>query len=548
MRFPDRWINWIKVCIGRVSFALLINRTPTSWFSNSRGIIQGDPISPYLFILVAQNLTSMLNFAMNHDMIPGFNLCLRKFFNHLMYADDLILITQASRKITTNINLCLSIYGNLTGQKVNKSKSEIIFPSRMNKRLRDNIARILGCKVGTFPINYLGILISPRKLALSYFSSLVNKIEKSVTFWKKSRISTAGKTILINSNIMSTPIYYLSAYPVPDTILNRISKAAMDLFWSKDCNRKGIHLVGWTEMTLNRSEGGLSVRDLGLSKISLMAKNVFFMLNNNDVWWVDIMNHKYGKFNIWVDNVPANCSWFYGGLYCNAKHLRPFLWINTINPDLTSFMYDPSYFELPLSHKPTYLNMNLEIENLKIEHLLVGNNWNMNELNLTFGPYINDNIIGNSHITYTQGNNWIWFPKSKGTKLFVMVYSHFNQAKNVQDHWNGWNKIWHLRVAPRVKHFLWLMFHNAVKTKEYLYKLKLGPQDSCSLCNLTTETIEHLFLGCGKIQKIWNNIRLIIRKSIVFPEGISFGYWLIQDLSGNDLFTCLVITATVWFI
>lgn len=360
MKFPGRWINWIKVCISKVSFALLINKSPSNWFNSTRRLRQRDPISPYLFILIVQNLTSMLNFAMANNMIPGFNSGLSNNFNHLMYVDNLILITQASRKISRNVKLCLSIYGILTGQKLNNSKSEIIFPSRFNMRLKNSISRILGYKVGSFSFNYLGILISPKKLALSYFSSLVNKIEKSVTFWKKSRISLAGKTILINSAIMSTPLYYLSAYPVPDSILDRITKAARAFFWSKDCNRNGIHSVGWNEITLNRSEGGLSVGDLGLSKISLMAKNVIRMVNNSNVWWVSIMNKKYGNFNIWADIVPASCSWFYRGLYRNAKHIRPYLWINIINPAETSFLNDPWYFELPLSHKPTYLNMDID--------------------------------------------------------------------------------------------------------------------------------------------------------------------------------------------
>lgn len=254
MNFPAHWINWIKVCFSTVSFAIMINKSPTNWFSSSRGLRQGDPLSPYLFILVAQNLTSMLNFLMANNMIPGFNSDLHRNFNHLMYADDLILITQASRKISRNIKLCLAIYGRLTGQKVNNAKFEIMFPTRFNHRLKKSISNILGYKVGSFPFNYLGILISPKKLALSYFSSLVNKIEKSFTFWKKSRISQAGKTILINSSIMSTPLYYLSAYLVPDTVLDQLTKAARSFFWSKGCNRKSIHSVGWNEITLNRSE------------------------------------------------------------------------------------------------------------------------------------------------------------------------------------------------------------------------------------------------------------------------------------------------------
>lgn len=87
MIFPSQWISWIEVCLSSVSYSLLINGQPTSWISSSRGVRQGNPISPYLFILVSQNFTALLNFALKNHMIPGFNSNLRQDFNHLMYAD-----------------------------------------------------------------------------------------------------------------------------------------------------------------------------------------------------------------------------------------------------------------------------------------------------------------------------------------------------------------------------------------------------------------------------------------------------------------------------
>lgn len=73
-------------------------------------------MSSYLFILVSQILTALLNDNLTKNLIPGFNPYLNYNFNQLMYANDLILITLASRKAARNINICLSIYSNLSGQ------------------------------------------------------------------------------------------------------------------------------------------------------------------------------------------------------------------------------------------------------------------------------------------------------------------------------------------------------------------------------------------------------------------------------------------------
>lgn len=135
-------------------------------------------------------------------MVPGYNVNLSHNFNHLMFADDLILVTNASRLSARNIRLCLNIYQHLTGQKPNLLKSEIFFPSWCNKKISLAISRILGIKVGSFPFTYLGIPISPKKLLVKNFYFLHEKVKNSIQTWNHYTISTVGRVVLINSSIL----------------------------------------------------------------------------------------------------------------------------------------------------------------------------------------------------------------------------------------------------------------------------------------------------------------------------------------------------------
>lgn len=119
---------------------------------------------------------------MGNLMIPGFNPNLRRNFNHLMYADDQILVTQDSRKSACNIRFCFNICECLTGQKANSNKSAIYFPTRFNKSLLKSTYNILNFKAESFPFTYLGILISLKRLTLSHFSSMLEKIERTISF------------------------------------------------------------------------------------------------------------------------------------------------------------------------------------------------------------------------------------------------------------------------------------------------------------------------------------------------------------------------------
>lgn len=181
-------------------------------------------------------LNSMLNFSFRQNMIQGFNCGLHYNFNHLMYADDVVLISRASRMTARNINQCFSIYSRLTGQTPNLSKSVIDFPFWFNSQLANIICSILRFRIASFPLTYLRVLITTKRLAISSFYSMIERIHRTHVRWKHSKLSPAAKTILINSSLLSIPTYYLSIYPILDSILHKISKIVRNFLWHKGGN------------------------------------------------------------------------------------------------------------------------------------------------------------------------------------------------------------------------------------------------------------------------------------------------------------------------
>lgn len=129
MNFHNSWISWISSCLSSSSFSILVNGIPSTLFTTSRGVRQGDHVSFYLFILISQILTSTLNYGCQICIIPGFNSNINFNFNHLIYADDFILVTKTSRFVARNIKLCINIYTNFIGQHLNLTKSQIFFSS-----------------------------------------------------------------------------------------------------------------------------------------------------------------------------------------------------------------------------------------------------------------------------------------------------------------------------------------------------------------------------------------------------------------------------------
>lgn len=114
-------------------------------------------------------------------MVPSFDYGLSYNYNHHMYTDDLILVSNATRKAARNFNLYLTIYARLTGQRINYAKSEVLFPDWFNKKLSKSIRDILKIRIGVFPFTYLGNLISLDKLAMFFFQNMVSKASSTIS-------------------------------------------------------------------------------------------------------------------------------------------------------------------------------------------------------------------------------------------------------------------------------------------------------------------------------------------------------------------------------
>ena len=100
MGFGERWIKWIDWCISIVKFSVLINGSPSGFFKSSRGLRQGDPLSPYLFVIATEVFSIMLRRATSGDYLSGWRVSGRRGkglqISHLLFADDTLVFCEES--------------------------------------------------------------------------------------------------------------------------------------------------------------------------------------------------------------------------------------------------------------------------------------------------------------------------------------------------------------------------------------------------------------------------------------------------------------------
>ncbi|XP_026419431.1 uncharacterized protein LOC113315356 [Papaver somniferum] len=126
MGFGSKWRKWISCCVEFTRFSILINGSAAGYSKSKKGIRQGDPISPFLFLLVGEALNFMIKRAQEQGLLSGFQVKPNGLLvSHLQFADDTLIFLDADIEQVKNLRLILLSFETLTGLKINFTKSQI---------------------------------------------------------------------------------------------------------------------------------------------------------------------------------------------------------------------------------------------------------------------------------------------------------------------------------------------------------------------------------------------------------------------------------------
>jgi hypothetical protein len=260
--FNQRFCKWISSILHSAKLSISINGNQHGYFSCTRGVRQGDPLSPLLFCLaeevISRSITKLVRDG-KLGLIKGSRSM--DIPSHILYADDFMLFCKASSSNIQALSDLFQRYAEISGQHVNPQKSFIyagsVIPSRLN-----NIAATLGFNVGSLPFDYLGVPIfkgKPKKIHLQPFA---DKVKAKLACWKASLLSMAGRVQLIKSVIQGMLVHSFSVYSWPVSLIKDLEKWMRNFIWSGDVTQRKLVTVAWHKVCCSFSEGGLGIRSL----------------------------------------------------------------------------------------------------------------------------------------------------------------------------------------------------------------------------------------------------------------------------------------------
>ncbi|XP_060960620.1 uncharacterized protein LOC133031197 [Cannabis sativa] len=409
MGFASKWINLIMKCVTSVIYSVVHSGHILGPITPFHGIRQGDPLSTYLFIICVEGFSALIKSYEADKIIQGCRVANgAPSITHMLFADDSYLFCQATSDTAGSMNILLHTFELASGQRVNATKFSIFFSLNTEIWSRSKSVLLLECPKLLMALSIWGYLIS-----------LEGKKR-----WDGKFFSRAGKEILLKTVIQSLPTYAMSVFLIPLGICQDIEKIMENFWWkTKSSNGQGIIWMSWDRMAAPKDSGGMGFRHLHDFNIAMMAKQGWRLLCSPSSLASQVYKAKYYPRTVFLNAELSNNLSFVWRSIWSAQHL-------------------------------VHLGARITIE-LGFQHTF-SNNLGFLILSTPMS-LLQDRVLMSTCYVVVE-DCWSWTGDRTGDYTVKSAYSMMQLQKNTQPGVNNsgfWHKLWHLKIPPKVKNFMW---------------------------------------------------------------------------------------------
>ncbi|XP_050232935.1 uncharacterized protein LOC126681437 [Mercurialis annua] len=527
MNFDSKWISWITSFFDSAQLSVLLNGCPTENFFMGRGVRQGDPISPMLFVLAVENLRAIFSKAFNLGLLSGIHIDgIQEPVSILQFADDTLLFVPNDLNMISNLLRILRCFELISGLKINYQQSSIIGINVDHLSL-SRASEILMCRIEELPITYLGMPLSERAIGAKSWDPVVSNFSSKLSTWRGNLLSPAGRLVLVKSVLSSLPVYYFSSLRIPQSVVIHLERIMRRFLWNGRTDMQGFSKVAWVDVCVPTSLGGLNITPLRIKNQFLLLKWLWKLLNSdrNSLWLNIVSCSSEISYCSDMDLVNTNkMSHLWKGIVSSCVKNKQ-IWNcfqNSISIEIgdgniarfwtdkwlpSSRQTSPLYIQFPALFKLSR-NKTGSVSSFFVHHQLqssqfpwsrrlrIGEQEQFSELQQLLPSALHnveDRFFWRDKRAYTaMSMKQIWFEIFQPNRCV----SSFLTAR-----------IWKEKIPPRIQFFIWLLSRDRISSKEALARRGVIDYNlsSCSYCSLL-ETSTHIILHCNIAWRFWSRI------------------------------------------
>ncbi|XP_074300229.1 uncharacterized protein LOC141631461 [Silene latifolia] len=553
--FPQSWSNLIWECISTVTYSIMINGEPSPSFHPSCGLRQGDPLSPYLFIMCMEVLSRHFQKAESQKQLVGLKISrYAPPLSHLFYADDAFICCKAIPASFETIRDIFLDFEKASGQMVNLQKSFIKFSPNSPEDFKSHMTSILRMQAFDSFGTYLGVPVDIPKCKKTAFHDILDKITKRISSWSSLHLSQASKFVIINSILLGSLFHILAAVPLPLSVSKKIDSLIAAFWWSKNSSHRSIHWLSQPHLHVPRDSGGLGIKSVTVLSQAYLMKSFWRLHHKPTGILAKYLTPKYRKdlpipnlkskvtqpSFVWqgICRVTATCSEAMAWKAGNGKSIDLIRshWVQGHPP----CMKQPAD-----THLPSFSDLTRE-----------DGSWNSCSLFRFFNNSTAKDVLAMEPPLLQDDDYLYWKYTEDGCYNIQSGYSyllskHLSAIPQVPSF--PWKLVWLFPFSSKFPLFIWKLVHHIIPTRTVLAHRGVRLDTSCPLCRTDMETPEHLFRSCDVIQHIWRSSILGIH-SLANPD-VPFVRWLADHISylhraSSSGFNCLLhfyaILRSIW--
>ncbi|XP_050211503.1 uncharacterized protein LOC126661686 [Mercurialis annua] len=457
--FCHHWVSWIMECISTVSFPIRINGVNHGYFKPTRGLRQGYPLSPLLYVLCSEGLSHIIHDAAMSKSLTSIKITHRcPSITHLLFADDTIIFSKATLSHISFIKNLLNLYSLMSGQHINYSKSFVFFNRDVEEFQAQLFSDFLGISQHTSQGKYRGLPFQILRSKNRTFAGIVNQIATRLHSWKQVFLSSAGKEILIKAVATTILVYVMMCFAIPKSLCHRINQLIRQFWWGQQIDENKMCWIAWeklchTSLGHRPSRGWKSLR-----------------------WGFQLLQ-KGLRWNVSTSQ-SINC--------------LEDLWIPGSYPFLPHRIHSALTDPYTVS---TFINSS-------------SRSWNQQLLQAYFEADDVAKILSIPLSYWPDKDILVWHFHPSGqysvkSGYYVAFHQQYREFDSLIPSMSkkDWQFLWQIPIPHKIQIFIWRCLHNGLPSVENL-NFRLNLHQKCVFCD-QEESVVHILFHCERALQIW---------------------------------------------